>query len=72
MVRKNNDFAEFNVHLIHRKQVPLLHFTVLILCYEGDGLVAVTVHNFFLSKIYVVGAHKNPFIVMVLLSSQNK
>ena len=27
--------------LIHRKQVPLLHNTVLILCDEGAGLVAV-------------------------------
>ena len=27
------------VHLIHRKQVPLLHNTVFILCDEGDGLV---------------------------------
>ena len=25
--------------IIHRKQVPLLHSTVLILCYEGDRLV---------------------------------
>ena len=40
-VRKNNDFDEFKVLLIHRKQVPLLHNTVLILCDEGDGLVAV-------------------------------
>ena len=30
LVRKNNDLAEFKVHLIHRKQVPLLHNTVLI------------------------------------------
>ena len=29
------------VHLIHRKWVPLLHNTVMILCDEGDGLVAV-------------------------------
>ena len=29
------------VHLIHRKRVPLLHNTILILCVEGDGLVAV-------------------------------
>ena len=28
------------VHLIHRKRVPLLHNTVLILCDERDGLVA--------------------------------
>ena len=28
------------VHLIHRKPVPLLHNTVLILCIEGDRLVA--------------------------------
>ena len=34
-------FADFNVHLIHRKQVPLLHNIVMILCYEGDGLVGV-------------------------------
>ena len=41
LVRKNNNFVEFKVHLIHRKQVPLLHNTVLILCYEGAGLVAI-------------------------------
>ena len=36
---KNNNFVEFKVHLIHGKQVPLIHNTVvLILCYEGDGL----------------------------------
>ena len=29
------------VHLIDMKRVPLLHNTVLILCDEGDGLVAV-------------------------------
>ena len=28
------------VHLIHRKLVPLLHSTVLILCDDGDGLGA--------------------------------
>ena len=39
--RKNNDFAECEVHLVHRKQVPLLHNTVLILCDEGAGLLAV-------------------------------
>ena len=37
---KTNHFAEFNVHLIHKKQVPLLHNTVLILCNEGVGSVA--------------------------------
>ena len=41
LVRKNNDFAEFKVHLIHRKHAPLLHNTVLILCDEGAGLEAV-------------------------------
>ena len=47
---KNNDgFAEFKAHLIHRKQVPLLHNTVFILCDEGDGLVSV--HKPF-SKIF--------------------
>ena len=40
---KNRDFAVFNVHLIHRKQVPLLHNTVVILCDDGGGLVAVSV-----------------------------
>ena len=41
LFKKNDGFAEFKVHLIHRKQVPHLHNTVLILCDEGDGLVAV-------------------------------
>ena len=38
---KNNGYAEFKVHLIHRKQVPLLHNTVLIWCDDWDGLVGV-------------------------------
>ena len=37
----NDGFAELKVHLIHWKQVLLLQNTVLILCDEGDGLVAV-------------------------------
>ena len=41
-VRKISDFAEFKVHLTHRKQVPRLHNIVLIFCDEGAGLVAVT------------------------------
>ena len=41
LVRKNNDFAEFKVHIIHRKQVPLLHNTVMILSDEGAGLMTV-------------------------------
>ena len=41
LFRANNDFAEFMVHLIHRKRVPLLHNTVMILCDEGDEMVAV-------------------------------
>ena len=45
LVRKNNDFVKFNVHLIHRKHVPLLHNTVLILCDEGAGLVAVILYT---------------------------
>ena len=44
MVRRNNDFAELKVHLIFRKQVPLLHIIVLILCDEGAGLVAVLMY----------------------------
>ena len=39
---KKNNFSEFKVHFICRKQVvPLLHNTVLILCHEGPGLVTV-------------------------------
>ena len=34
-----NDFIERKVHLIHRKQIPLLHNTVLILFYEGARLM---------------------------------
>ena len=37
-LKKNNDFAEFKVHLIHRKQVPLFHNTVFLLCDEGARL----------------------------------
>ena len=42
--KKNNDFAELKVHVIHRKQVPLLHKKVLILC-KGARLVAVNRHK---------------------------
>ena len=38
---KKYGFAEFKVHIIHRKQAPILHNTVLILCDEGNGFVAV-------------------------------
>ena len=41
----DKDFAEFKVHLIHRKQVSL-HYTVLILCNEGARMMAVVcLHN---------------------------
>ena len=47
---ENNDFAEFKVLLIHMKLVHLLHNTILILCNEGAGLVAVfpvlLIHHF--------------------------
>ena len=39
--KKEEDFVEFNVYLIQRKQNPLIHKTVLILCYEGDALKGV-------------------------------
>ena len=42
LLEKITILLKFMVHLIHRKQVPLLHNTVLILRGEGDGLVAVT------------------------------
>ena len=35
-----HDIAEFMVRLIHRKQVPLLHNTVLILCNEEAEMMA--------------------------------
>ena len=57
MVRKNNDFAEFKGHRIHRKQVALIHNTVLILCDEADGLVAV----------YNLRARLTPAVIMPLL-----
>ena len=50
LTRRNNDFVEFKVHLIHRKQVLLLHGTVDILCYEGDALGTRDMKN-----------NKNPF-----------
>ena len=37
-----NNFVEFMVNLIDRKQVPLLHSTVLILCNEGNRVVGVS------------------------------
>ena len=40
LLEKNNDFAEFKVHHIHRKQAPRDN-TVLILCDEEAGLMAV-------------------------------
>ena len=39
--KKNNKFIDFKVYFIHSKLVPLLNNTVLILCYEGDGLVGI-------------------------------
>ena len=50
LLEKNNNFAEFKVPLIHRKQVPLLHNTVLILWDEGAGLVAVIMHILLMIK----------------------
>ena len=40
LFRENNDFGEFMFHLMRRNLFPLLHNTVLILCDEEDGLVA--------------------------------
>ena len=40
------------VFLIHRKRVPLLHITVLILCDEGGGFVAVT--SIFMRKVTIL------------------
>ena len=42
MDKKNNNFIEFKVHLIHSKQIPHPHNTVLlILWFEGDVLMGV-------------------------------
>ena len=43
---KQKPYIEVKVHFIHKKQVPLLHNTVLILCYEGNGLVGLTEFHF--------------------------
>ena len=54
LTRKKQLFVEFKVHLIPRKQVPLLHNTVLILCYGLGGLVGVMtlyVLNFAIRKL---------------------
>ena len=42
LLEKNSNFVELKVHLIHRKQVPLLHNKELILCNEGCGLVTLS------------------------------
>ena len=47
------------VHLIHRKRVPLLHSTVLILCDEGDGLVAVSVEKSIKKRLHKLGPGLN-------------
>ena len=62
---ENKDFAVFNVHLIHRKQVLLLYNTVLILCDEGDGLVAVSVQLLF-SCNKVISSRGEVHIIMQL------
>ena len=53
-VRKN-DFAEFKVHLIHRKRVPLLHNKVFILCIsEGAGLVAMIYVDTIIMEVFIL------------------
>ena len=68
LFRENNEFAEFMFHLIHRKRVPLLHNTVLIICDEGDGLVAVEglySRNFASAKL-----RKNKTLAKIFLNLQ--
>ena len=48
----NTDFAEFKAHLIHRKQVSLLNYTVLNLCDEGAELVAMDCKTHFNMVIF--------------------
>ena len=61
------------VHLIHRKRVPLLHNTVLILCDEGDGLVAVKFEHFLCSLSYICSRyiHVIPRYLIVRTLRQN-
>ena len=47
-------WLDLKVPFIHRKQVPLLHNTLLILCDEGDGLVAVIIY--ISAVLYIFGA----------------
>ena len=70
--------AEFKVHLIDRKQAPLLHNTVFVLCNEGAELVAVhelgpmiKIHVLISQPTYVVGSQKNRLTETVLVSIQN-
>ena len=41
LLTRKNKLIETKVHLIHSKPVPLFHYTKMILCYDGDGLVPV-------------------------------
>ena len=52
------------VHLIHRKRVPLLHNTVLILCDEGDGLVAVYIYLGAAQKVILLGCHVTRYDIL--------
>ena len=55
------------VHLIHRKRVPLLHNTVLILCNEGDGLMAVNFADVFDTKLYLYNTFYWQLIILTCL-----
>ena len=53
------------VHLIHRKGVPLLHSTVMILCDEGDGLVAML---FLLINYSIYSIHTMKCVGVILVT----
>ena len=38
LTRKCGDFIKIKDQLIHKKRVTHLHSTLLVSCYEGDGL----------------------------------
>ena len=57
------------VHLIHRKQVPLLHNTVFILWDEEEGLVVVRLVKFLFNSILRAVSTFMTFIIPEIIFS---
>ena len=82
MTRKH-DFIIFKVHLIHRKQVPLLHNTIRDFFFEGDALVSVsmtqsnrlTLHVLLSISVYLLryrGSYMSAHVLLNLLNELGK